>query len=120
MELAILNYGQMTRTTYEVAPALLTSTPHQREDSNSCVKDYNFVKNIADDQQRQNLKPIAAFESQQIEPDIISLSLEKDVKSSQTAESSPCDMRPCFVLLEYRDGCALQQGQNNRSATCVT
>ncbi|GFS86027.1 uncharacterized protein TNCV_1220141 [Trichonephila clavipes] len=28
----ILNHGQMTRTTSELAPHLLTTTPHQRED----------------------------------------------------------------------------------------
>ncbi|GBM80213.1 hypothetical protein AVEN_203725-1 [Araneus ventricosus] len=31
-DLAILNHGQMTRTTPELAPPLQTSTPHQRED----------------------------------------------------------------------------------------
>ncbi|GFX92831.1 hypothetical protein TNCV_2657451 [Trichonephila clavipes] len=32
MDLVILKHGQMTRATPELAPALLTTTPHQRED----------------------------------------------------------------------------------------
>ncbi|GFV84174.1 hypothetical protein TNCV_3038351 [Trichonephila clavipes] len=38
----------------------------------------------------------------------------KDVKSSQTVKSSPCDMWPSLVLLEYRVGCTQQKGENNR------
>ncbi|GFW62050.1 uncharacterized protein TNCV_1684811 [Trichonephila clavipes] len=32
MDLVILKHGQMTRTTPELAPPLLTTTPYQRED----------------------------------------------------------------------------------------
>ncbi|GFT03772.1 hypothetical protein TNCV_411521 [Trichonephila clavipes] len=32
MDLVILKNGQMTRATHELAPPLLTTTPHQRED----------------------------------------------------------------------------------------
>ncbi|GFX18306.1 uncharacterized protein TNCV_4306071 [Trichonephila clavipes] len=32
MDLVILKHGQMTRATPELAPPLLTTTPHQRED----------------------------------------------------------------------------------------
>ncbi|GFW75689.1 uncharacterized protein TNCV_4428721 [Trichonephila clavipes] len=32
MNHVILNYGQVTRTTPELAPPLLTTTPHQQED----------------------------------------------------------------------------------------
>ncbi|GFU58313.1 hypothetical protein TNCV_2636061 [Trichonephila clavipes] len=32
MDIVILKHGQMTRATPELAPPLLTTTPHQRED----------------------------------------------------------------------------------------
>ncbi|GFU77924.1 hypothetical protein TNCV_521241 [Trichonephila clavipes] len=39
MDLVILKNGQMTRATPELAPPLLTTTPHQREDISSLSKD---------------------------------------------------------------------------------
>ncbi|GFW52868.1 uncharacterized protein TNCV_2394471 [Trichonephila clavipes] len=35
IDLIILNFGQVTRTTPELAPPLLTTTPHQREDDSA-------------------------------------------------------------------------------------
>ncbi|GFS79560.1 uncharacterized protein TNCV_2370601 [Trichonephila clavipes] len=37
-DLVILNHGQVTRTTPDLAPPLLTTTPHQREDVRALVR----------------------------------------------------------------------------------
>ncbi|GBL83045.1 hypothetical protein AVEN_165278-1 [Araneus ventricosus] len=43
MNLVILNLGQMTRTTPELAPLVQTSAPHQREDV--CLPTYDLTCN---------------------------------------------------------------------------